>query len=333
MAGSRFRKFFSLVVTSLITSLSCAAPGVAVPLEKFEQTMEVQCEGPSTCARSLRSKTALGSYTGIAWRGVGEGKGTFTVKEGVMGFTAAGRSVGTLTLTWDGDTSAEQLSGAGLGCLDVRRGGATALVFSGVSIQGRCSAEEGAGCQPFVVETRLYDFADPTGQTYSASMLRRSNEKPVSDIVVPFSNLNRSGPRGAGRLECVGAISVTVRMDRYSDVTISMGPIFTNSEDPLAVPPTPTPTYTAVIERPTVIVEVQATKVAETPTPVLSPTPRPFAPEGAASPTPAPIAAKDGALKVPALEQAIIAPRDRTAAIAEPTPREEEVVYGQVVGQ
>lgn len=317
----------------LVVSFLFATPSRAIPLEKFDHKMEVACEGPGACVRSLRSKTALGSYTGIAWRGVGEGKGTLSVNQGLMGLVASGSSVGALTLTWDGDTSAEQLSGAGLGCLDVRNGGATGLVVSGLSIQGRCSTEEDFECPPFVIETRLYDFADPTGQTYSASMLRRPNNKSASDVVIPFSNLTRSGPRGLGRLECVGAISVTVRMDRYSQVTLSMGPIFTNSHDPLAVPPTPTPTVVAVVTSPSVDVSGGASEVVPTPVPTKIATIAPVESAKQDSQTPTIAPTKVVASPIPALEKAIVAPRDKAEVPADPTPREEEVVYGQVVSE
>lgn len=333
MLGTVFRLLLGLAVSSFCAVLVCTEWASALPLEKFEHKMEVACQSPGVCARSLRSQAALGSYTGIAWRGVGEGKGTLAVDKGMMSLSASSGSAGSLTLTWDGDTSAEQLSGAGLGCLDVRRGGASALVVKDLSVNGRCSTDEGDECPPFVVETRLYDFADPTGQTYSASMLRRANEKPSGDLVIPFSNLNRRGPRGAGRIDCVGAISITVRMERYSDVTLSMGPIFTNSEDPMAVPPTPTPTFTAVVATPLIERYGGVTPVASNPTVLATETSSPIATGIKDSPTPAVVSTRTEVVKGPALEEAIVAPRGAPQASVEPTPQEEEVIFGQVVVQ
>ena len=164
-------------------------------------------------------------------------------------------------------------------------------------------------------------------------MLRRANNKPAADIVIPFSNLNRRGPRGSGRLDCVGAISITVRMERYSDVMLSMGPIFTNSEDPLAVPPTPTPTFTAVVATPLVSGRDEPTPLAEKATVLATATSSAVVPDAKDSPTPVVVDTKADVVKGAALEQAIVAPREKPDVAVPPTPQEEEIVFGQVVVQ
>jgi hypothetical protein len=124
-------------------------------------------------------------------------------------------------------------------------------------------------------------------------------------------------------------------MDRYSHTTLSMGPIFTNSQDPLAVPPTvtPTPTVVAVVTSPPVDVSGKAPDVAPTQEPSKIATVDPGEPAKQASPTPTIATTKVVASPIPALEKAIVAPRDKAEVPADPTPREEEVVYGQVVSE
>ena len=141
-------------------------------------------------------------------------------------------SLGSILFTWDGDRHPEILSGGGLRCLNLTQSDASAIVLKDFSLHGVCEGEE---CPPFIIETRLYDASDPTGQVYSASILKRSNDRPSTDLLVPFSNFSRSGPRGSARLSCVGAISMQVKFESFSDVVLEMGAVFTNSLVPMEV--------------------------------------------------------------------------------------------------
>ncbi len=235
----------TLLGAALISLVIFPCAVFAFPLEKFEHQLEVTCAADPSCARSVRAKTTLGAYTGIWVRGGGETRSTLSVAKGVLAVHVTGSVLRGIQLSWDSDTYADQLSSAGLRCIDMRHHGGSAIMIKDFKLDGVCGEGEAErACPPFVIETRIYDSADPTGQTYSASILRRSNGRETQDLIIPFSNFNRKGLRGAGRLACAGAVSINLRMDGYRDVTLSAGPIFTNSTDPfeaLVLTPTPTP--------------------------------------------------------------------------------------------
>lgn len=306
----------------------------AFPLEKFDHQLEVTCAADSSCARSVRAKTTLGAYTGIWVRGGGETRSTLSVAKGVLSVHVTGTLLSGIQLSWDSDTYADQLSSAGLKCIDMRHLGGSAIVIKDFKLDGVCGdGEAERPCPPFVIETRIYDSADPTGQTYSASILRRSNGRETQDLMIPFSNFNRKGLRGEGRLECAGAVSINLRTDGYRDVTLSAGPIFTNSNEPfeaLVLTPTPTPippTPTSVgsaseipTHAPTIALTISpiASSVVATPVTGRSPTTTSESQERAVE-TP----------QVPSVSEVVVAPLNT------PKPRreEEETVYGAIVAE
>lgn len=306
----------------------------AFPLEKFEHQLEVTCAADSSCARTVRAKTTLGAYTGIWVRGGDETRSKLSVSKGSLLVQVSGRPLSGIQLSWDSDTYADQLSSSGLKCIDMRHQDGSAIVMKDFKLQGVCG-DEGAddSCPPFVVETRVYDAADPTGQTYSASILRRTNGRESQDLIIPFSNFNRKGLRGEGRLECAGAVSIYVRTDGYRDVTLSAGPIFTNSTEPfeaLILTPTPTP----VPPTPTIL-----SGVSETPAhlPTISPVggngETPVSTERVME-SPVPTSADRGPSvatpRVPAVSQVVVAP------LNSPKPArgdDEETVYGAIVSE
>jgi len=261
-----------VVATVVVLGGVISSDSAAIPFEKFDQKAEVTCASTAVCSRSLRSKTTVGSHTGVVVRGGGEMTSQFSVREGDFQFEASGASLGSLTLTWDGDTYPEQLSSAGLSCFDLRQDGGSAFIIRGVSIKGSCGGSWGdESCPPFVIETRIYDSVDPTGQVYSASILRRTNGREGEDLIIPFSNFNRRGPRGEGRFSCVGAISFQIRFEPYSKVALSAGPVFTNSARPLESPPA-TPTPIPLPATPTPIEGTNISPVSSTPaTPTAKP--------------------------------------------------------------
>lgn len=315
--------------------MSCAvlpSQAFSFPLEKFDHKLEVTCAADPSCARSLRAKTTLGAYTGIWIRGGDEMRSHLSVSKGRLEVRAAGPLIGGIQLSWDSDTYADQLSSAGLKCIDIRHEGGTAIVIEDFELKGRCGADSvERECPPFVVETRIYDSADPTGQTYSASILRRANGRESQDLIIPFSNFNRKGLRGEGRLGCAGAVSINVRTDGYREVTLNAGPIFTNSNEPFeALVLTPTPT--ALSATPTMIgggTEVTPSK----------PTNAPLV-DNAATPIP-----PESAVELPSVttgvdEESVMTPRPPSASevvvapLNSPEPEEEvveETVYGAIV--
>jgi hypothetical protein len=296
------------------------------PLEKFDHSVEVSCAAASSCARSLRSKNTLGAYTGIWVRGDAEMNSTFSAKQGILEVKATGASLGGILLSWDSDTYPDQLSSAGLKCVDMRHQGGWAVVLKDFSVNGTCGASQGE-CPPFVIETRVYDASDPTGQTYSASVLRRANGREVQELMIPYSNFNKKGLRGEGRLGCAGAVSIYVRADGYQDVTLRVGPIFTNSDEPLEAlvfTPTPTPppaAQTTVSDKP----------ITATATPTFTPTVQstaslPPAVEGSATPEGTP-----DVPQAPTLGKVVVAPLGTPEVEPERAP--EEAVYGEIINE
>ena len=303
----------------------------AFPLEKFDHQVEVSCAGSSSCARSLRAKTTLGAYTGIWVRGDAEMNSSVSAKQGKLQVKASGSSLGGIVLSWDSDTYADQLSSAGLRCIDMRHQEGSAIVIEDFALQGRCQDSDGDGeCSPFVIETRVFDTSDPTGQTYSASILRRANNRDAADLIIPFSNFNKKGLRGEGRLGCAGAVSITIRTDGYQEVTLSAGPIFTNSAQPLdALVLTPTPTAPPAV--PTRSDAVPATPKPEptvAPTVAATGTPDPSV-DG--TPLPSETASAETGAQSPALSRVVVAPLG--ASSPEPEREPEEVVYGEIINE
>lgn len=307
----------------------------AFPLEKFDHQVDVSCAASSSCARSFRAKTTLGAYTGIWVRGDAEMNSSVSMKQGKFQVKATGSSLGGVVLSWDSDTYADQLSSAGLKCIDMKHQDGSAIVIEDFSLQGSCKDSDGdEKCSPFVIETRVFDASDPTGQTYSASILRRANNRDAEDLIIPFSNFNKKGLRGEGRLGCAGAVSITIRTDGYKELTLSAGPIYTNSTQPLeALVFTPTPTSPPAT--PTRAAVVPATQTAApTVTPAVVPavaltgTPAPVT-EG--TPLPAETASAETGSQPPTLNRVIVAPLG--ASSPEPEREPEEAVYGEIINE
>lgn len=232
---------------ALVSLAALSADVFAFPLEKFEHQLEVTCAADPSCSRSARAKTTLGAYIGMWVRGGADTHSTLSISKGTLRVHMRGSLLSGVQLSWDSDTYADQLSSSGLTCVDMRHQGGSAIVLKDFKLKGTCGDDDvERECAPFVIETRIYDSADPTGQTYSASVLRRGNGKEPQDLIIPFSNFNRKGLRGEGRLDCAGAVSINIRTDGYRDVTLSVGSIFTNSSEPfeaLILTPTPTPVH------------------------------------------------------------------------------------------
>jgi hypothetical protein len=282
----------------------------------------------------LRAKTTLGAYTGIWVRGGDETRSSISVAKGRLMVHATGPLLSGVQLSWDSDTYADQLSSSGLKCIDMRHEGGSAIVINDFKLNGSCGDDEvERECPPFVVETRVYDAVDPTGQTYSASILRRPNGKEPQDLVIPFSNFNRKGLRGEGRLGCAGAVAITIRTDGYRDVHLSAGPIFTNSTEPFeALVLTPTPT--AVPATPRMAGSVPEVPTQASPnTPVASNGEIPVAVQPAVGNASDARVERDQTLsagRVPHAEEVVVAP------LNSPGPREEaeeETVYGAIVSE
>lgn len=328
----------SRTLCGVMVVLLGAFPGraLAFPLEKFDHRVEVTCAESSSCARSLRAKTTLGAYTGIWIRGGDDMRSTLEVKQGNLTVDASGTLLSGVQLSWDSDTYPDQLSSAGLKCIDMRHQEGTAIIIKDFELDGTCGDEDEdaeRACPPFILETRIYDSADPTGQTYSASILRRPHGKERQDLIIPFSNFNRRGLRGEGRLGCAGAVSINVRTDGYRSVTLKAGQIFTDSSEPLeALVLTPTPT--SVPPTPPAKVERSETSAPSATTPVETPTPE--IPVSVATPV-EPARESGGTQETPATttpsargSEVIVAPLNSPAPRQE---EEEEMVFGSIVSE
>lgn len=321
----RIHTFALLLLVGAVVASWCPSAG-AFPLEKFEHQVEVSCPSTGACARSLRAKTTLGAYTGILVRGGGDMKSSFSAKQGSFQVSASGSSLSAILLSWDSDTYPDQLSSAGLKCVNMRHLGGWAFILKDFSLQGTCG-EGNTECPPFQIETRVYDAADPTGQTYSASLLRRANGRELQDLIIPFSNFTRKGLRGEGRMECAGAVSLNIRTDGYSTVELRMGTIYTNSSEPmeaLVFTPTPTP-FPAT---PTTVTAASITQTATptfTPTSVATPSAAPIGNEN-----PLPLETPEGE-QTPTLGKVVVAPLGTPEV--QPERAAEESVYGEIINE
>lgn len=280
-AGMAFGEGMPRVIIKFLSSQVLAvllAPvwGWAVPLERFESPLELECEHDEVCTKFARSKLVLGGGTGIVLSAGSEGKAKITIRQAEQGrleLLGNGEAVHSLTLVWDGDSKPEGLSAAGLGCFDLTASGASAFILRGLGLAATCpEPADGESCSPLEVESRIYDAGDATGQRFSASVLRRPVPRNPDELVIPFSNFVREGPNGLARPTCVGAISITFKLEGYKDVSLSIGPIYTNGSDglTLVLTPTPTPSPSATpTEAPTAApVLSQSTSVATLETPL-----------------------------------------------------------------
>ncbi len=318
------RALEACVAVFTFTHWMCSATvGFAIPVELFNSPVEIRCESSSTCGAIARSELTLGRYTGVAVSRRGAGSASVSVErnDGVMRFELHESSPVVLTLTWDGDQHPEQLSGAGLNCLDLGREGAYAFILSAISIDSECSANaSGEGCPNFQIESRMYDAADPTGQRYSVSMMTRSLPDKT-DLVIPFSNFVREGPRGKGKIGCVGAVSISFRFEDFDSVELELGPIYTNGPEGMTPLPTPTAAWTQTPE----------TRPTEAVVPLASPTGLPTV----ASPTPvemtpAPTQLSERPLFEPSPNGTLMASTPIVAHVPAAI-EDEEVTYGRLV--
>lgn len=309
----------------------------ALPIDRFDAPVEVECSDSATCSSIVRSQSTVGRYTGISLSRRGEGEVSVRVRgkeNSKLTFEASDTQSATMTLSWDADQHPELLSGSGLNCLDLTREGAFAFILSAVSIDAECLSEESisSSCPSFSVESRIYDAHDPTGQRFSGSVITRTLSSKT-DIVIPFSNFVREGPRGKAEFSCVGAITMMFRFDGFESVEMDIGPIYTNGSEGLTPIPTatslPTSTPTASPTA-TPTAALTATAIGSATSPVASiPTMTPVAEAGMATP---PV---DATVEVQP-SAAAEAPIQETPQVQHVTPRiprdqDEEIVYGAVV--
>jgi hypothetical protein len=309
-----------VVAGQVVFSLSA----VAIPIEHFNAPVDLKCESTSQCAAVARSEHTLGRYTGvsISRRGAGSASVSVDKNDGSLRFELRQASPVVLSLSWDGDQHPDLLSGSGLNCLDLTQGGAFAFIVSAMSIESECQeGAQGQRCPNFQIESRIYDAKDPTGQRYSVSTMTRSLPDKT-DLVIPFSNFIREGPRGKGNIACVGAISISLRFEDFESVELEMGPIYTNGIEGMT--PLPTPTV-APTQSPMPTIEVEGLPT-ELPTPGVTSESR----VSTESP-PSPLASRETALpsalsdpQAPIITAPIV---PRVPAAVE----DEEVTYGQVV--
>jgi hypothetical protein len=232
-----------VLLLSLVLLGTVSKPAWSLPLETFTAPLSLTCgERDRECGGVLRVHDALGRHTGISiLKGVG---GEVTVRSGrrpgIFYVEADDVADVSITFSWDGDSNPEVLSGSGLNCFDLTRQGAYAFVVSKMNVESSCTERPIPGeCPQFTVHSRVYDSQDPTGQRFSEStILRREVEE--SDVVIPFSNFVRFGPRGKGSFTCTGAVTIAFKFTGLEDLDLQLGPIYTNGDEmltPLATAP------------------------------------------------------------------------------------------------
>jgi hypothetical protein len=252
----------------------------AAPLEPFRQSFSLTCgEGRRSCSGVLRGPTTLGGSTGITITKGDGGEVELEIdpdRDEPFALSADKINDFSMTLSWDGDSNPDQLSASGLPCIDLTAAGAYAFVFPRVSVVSECKGQPPApGCPSFVVESRIYNPSDPTGQKFLSSVITRAGEG-VKDLTVPFSNFVMRGPRGGAAFSCVGAVTLTFRFSGFKELELNAAGLHTNGPEGL----TPLPTATR---------EPTATG---TPTPTCTPTSSPsVTPMATPSVVPAPAVA------------------------------------------
>jgi hypothetical protein len=251
----------------------------AMPLERFETPLRITCEeGQRFCSAVVREQDALGRNTGIAVTKSPAGEVSVEVSRSTKGrleVVADGVTDLTLTLSWDGDSNPEQLSGSGLNCFDVTQHTASAFIISQARMQAECGeVVSSTECPSLSVEARVYNPADPTGQKFLTSLGRRT-VREATDIVIPFSNFLGQGPRGKASFDCVGAVTLAFTFRGFAEMDFSVGPIYSNGIEGLTPLPTPTqiPTETATVTPTSTAVESVASAWTETPGPREASTP------------------------------------------------------------
>lgn len=273
-SGARYRAL-AIAICGVVGTSSVAA----MPLERFETPLRITCEeGQRFCSSVVRVPDALGRHTGIAITKSSMGEVSVEVSrstKGRLAVAAEGVLDLTLTLSWDGDSNPEQLSGAGLNCFDLTQQGASALIVSGAEMRSECGeVVTTAECPSLSAEARVYNPADPTGQKFLVSLGRR-NISEQADIIIPFSNFVGQGPRGKASFGCVGAVTIAFTFRGFKELDFSVGPVYSNGLEGLTPLPTPTQIPT---ETPTTTPTVTPTDTATatrtaTPSPTVTRTP------------------------------------------------------------
>jgi hypothetical protein len=218
---------FVLLGVAVATALWCDEARCA-PLAVFNKAAERSCRGTEVCDLSFYSPATVGGYTGISLYRSGSGSAKITSnaskQSGSVHVESEGGGVFTAMFSWDGDPNPRVLSGAGLGCTNLRGAGGVAIILKDLTVSAECRDDAGGvvPCDDLQIESRIYDSSDPTGQTYSRSNIRRKiSVFGKRDLIIPFSNFTNHSPRGRGRLECAGAVTITITLPESH--AISMG--------------------------------------------------------------------------------------------------------------
>jgi hypothetical protein len=245
-------------LAALVSFFALIEAGQALPIERFTGAIDLACSPDDVCGTFARASGSLGGKVGVSIEGGRRSKARVrargSAKHRSLEVGIPGEGVGAFTLSWDGDPHPHQLSSGGLGCLNLRADGAMAFRIESFEVRGACEEPQGTeeGCQSITIEARVYDPSDPTGQRYAASILRRKIPRRGA-LDIPFSNFIHRGSRGTATFECVGAVSISVKVEGQRGLTLEFGPIETigkEAEHPpvgtavatLAPPPRPTET-------------------------------------------------------------------------------------------
>jgi hypothetical protein len=243
-----------------------------------------------------------------------------------------------LLLSWDGDPNPRQLSGAGLGCFDLRAHRGVALIIRDFSVAAECEradavGDDVGGCSALIVETRLYDALDPTGQIYSWSSIRRPlTAAKGTSLVVPFSNFLHHSPRGAARFTCAGALTLSVKVSGSKKLRIEMGSAYIDDQYGLQAAPAMVATAVpsvAATAAPTALPSAMPTVMATMAAEVMQTTPSEEASGFALPPSPT-VAAQTGEGRSFALDSKS---SKNTQSLVAPEDAPDGPVYGSIVAQ
>lgn len=325
-----FHRFILSLYALVVVVATIVLPGrraAALPIEPFSDRYRLPCkEGQRVCSGLVRGYYTIGGATGISISKSTDGEVKLEIEgrsDEPLSLAAEQVSELALTLSWDGDSNPEQLSASGLPCVDLTRQGGHAFVLPRVSLDYECAdGASSPGCPSFVVETRIYNPIDPTGQKFSSSVVTRV-AGAAAELVIPFSNFIQRGPRGSADFSCVGAITMTFRFSGFDELEFAAGPFFTNGAEGLTPIPTATREPTAT---PT---------LTPTSTPTSSPTAAPSAtPIRLATGAPKPTLVLGVATEVSASSEVVHARGAASRNVTpEPSPRTESTPANSAVAQ
>lgn len=220
---------FVFAIAAGVLAGSFCGGAYALPIEDFATLSRRTYRVYGDVEESYRSNSSIGSLLTIEVPYNPRGDRLQFGGPGGEGFTATSTPTAPLflRLSWDGESAVRVTSGAGLGCIDITKERANAFLIRDFFFTQSC-IENGYECPFIEVQLKVFDGSDPTGQRYSAGVVRRRVINQKKDLMIPFSQLVREGPEGPWKPSCVGAVTLTVLSVPQVPTTIFMRSLTTN---------------------------------------------------------------------------------------------------------